>query len=322
MNQPMRSRSARGFTLVELLVVIGIIAVLIGILLPSLSRARDAARTTACLSNLRQIAMAYVNYTTDNKGATLPGFMYPIVLDGSGKPKADTTKSEYWANILTDNGYIPAPIVQNLNGKNNNGTGAPGPRTGRNPYFCPAGEPDLRDTAAGGNTLTVPASRVDGHGDFGYRLPNFDFDSVDVWYGCNSGAENQMAYDPSVGGPPLHRMTASGLMENWPTTTTIRHSAEMVLFYDGILDSLFNKVGSSNPNRLSARHNRKTATNLAFADGHAATFETKSLPGGNGLDASGKPIGATAMTAFYDPTYLQQNFPPPAPQWRLETIQY
>jgi type II secretory pathway pseudopilin PulG len=55
--------------LVELLVVIGIIALLIAILLPALQKARDAANRTACLSNMRQLAVAFVMYTNDNKGA-------------------------------------------------------------------------------------------------------------------------------------------------------------------------------------------------------------------------------------------------------------
>jgi prepilin-type N-terminal cleavage/methylation domain-containing protein/prepilin-type processing-associated H-X9-DG protein len=66
-----------GFTLVELLVVIGIIALLIAILLPALQQAREAGNSTACLSNMRQIGVAMQIYATENKGRWLPGYQFP-----------------------------------------------------------------------------------------------------------------------------------------------------------------------------------------------------------------------------------------------------
>ena len=59
----------QGFTLVELLMVLGIIAVLLALLLPTLAAARETAKTTQCLSNLRQLATAAAGYCAENDGS-------------------------------------------------------------------------------------------------------------------------------------------------------------------------------------------------------------------------------------------------------------
>jgi prepilin-type N-terminal cleavage/methylation domain-containing protein/prepilin-type processing-associated H-X9-DG protein len=81
------SRKAKGFTLVELLVVIGIIALLISILLPSLNRAREQANRVKCASNLRQIGQGIQMYANENKGNFPRTYFDPGLADSI----ADTT---------------------------------------------------------------------------------------------------------------------------------------------------------------------------------------------------------------------------------------
>ncbi|MEM6257731.1 MAG: prepilin-type N-terminal cleavage/methylation domain-containing protein [Planctomycetota bacterium] len=73
----MHLQTRRGFTLIELLVVVSIIALLIAILLPALGAARESAKTTQCLSNLRQMATTSYAVATDGKGVLTTPYKIP-----------------------------------------------------------------------------------------------------------------------------------------------------------------------------------------------------------------------------------------------------
>ena len=70
----MHTRRSRAFTLVELLIVIAIIGVLVGLLMPTVGRARESARRAACLSNLRQVHQSFLLFAEENGGHVPIGY--------------------------------------------------------------------------------------------------------------------------------------------------------------------------------------------------------------------------------------------------------
>ncbi|MHB1158520.1 MAG: type II secretion system protein [Phycisphaerales bacterium] len=96
-------RPLHGFTLVELLVVVAIIALLIAILLPSLNKARQAARGVVCLANIRQIDTGLMSYTYDS-GGWLP---YSYEGWGAGPPGDPFGSTLWWDRVGRYGNYMP-----------------------------------------------------------------------------------------------------------------------------------------------------------------------------------------------------------------------
>src|SRR3954468_4552800 len=92
------ARARHAFTLIELLVVVSIIALLVAILLPSLGKAREQAKTVRCATNMRGIAQGVLAYGTSNNNATI----LAVVTHG------DTVYPEgwFWPTELVKQGYV------------------------------------------------------------------------------------------------------------------------------------------------------------------------------------------------------------------------
>jgi prepilin-type N-terminal cleavage/methylation domain-containing protein/prepilin-type processing-associated H-X9-DG protein len=254
-----RSRRSFGFTLVELLVVVGIIAMLVAFLLPTLNRARQQAATTQCMANLHQIGQAVSMYANQSGGFTVPGYADP----------ATTCDRENWATTLINSKLLPPPT-------NQTGNIATEPLMTATVFHCPSALDDEVGTEITTSTANwpYPNDRRAAVVQRPYRIKSFSSGIVvDVWYGLNADVNNF-----NVDNSPCRRVPWNG---DWtiPKLSRLRRSAQMVMMYDGTALGLH-----FDADRLGARHGTRSApvTNLLLFDGHVESVLTASLPGGLG----------------------------------------
>jgi prepilin-type N-terminal cleavage/methylation domain-containing protein/prepilin-type processing-associated H-X9-DG protein len=325
----------RAFTLVELLVVIGIIAVLIGILLPSLNKARRQAFTAQCQSNMRQIAMALINYINDNQGNLIPDTI---------SKDAPFNDGWFWAGELLNQHYISAPNIY--------ANGATTPVIPQTSVFrCPEGiAPEdqgpfgTANDGTGGNnqgfwptdpknngyvTGISPASRADHQTAYGvaswYQLcSRTTGNASSVWPG-GTFATPFLYFDKSKdgtlnlnNGPGMTgQLTFSGYQRK---ISMVRRSALMAMVVEAAADNWVDQTARQNPlntgewnyiTRWGARHGQKTQdgnnafTNVAFFDGHVDLLAT--YPIETYVPAGGTP-GVTASGANVIPQSLGISF--------------
>jgi len=280
------------FTLVELLVVVGVIGVLMSILLPAMGRARAQSNAVKCMSNLRQIGMGLVMYCDENNGFVVPSYNLPPAPGSSSNYTGGPSQPlDGWACILDRDGYVSSsqrdtntvfycPNTVDVEGMING-------QTGTNPAL-PRGWTDWPMVFTGVGGDSEPKQAV--------TIPSLGFNKiirVSYWINAYNPVGSQPAsiaaadlyYTASVGLGP----DETGNYIQLHTTAAILHSAQLVVLADGVYMGRQSvpRLGDAN-SRIGYRHPGMNlingAANVAFADGHVEAIVGNDFPraqGGN-----------------------------------------
>ncbi len=219
-----RRTATPGFSLIELLVVIGIIALLIALLFPALGFVRSLARSMSCSSNLRNMGMAIDGYCNANDG------MFPYGAFDKGGSRGT------WATILVNEDYLSAPELKN--------TGDPPKKSS---FHCP--ETELESNPSDPNMK--PHQDVSKTSDGTWYLWNY--------YGANAteNVQNQGTGGGTSLGWPMYAVGQGWVPEEYREETrkpAANEPEKLIMFYDGY----FRHNGSdANKDTVHVRHGGK-----------------------------------------------------------------